>query len=138
MIHPSISSLVVGSALVALIFRLGILSGKHRDFSSNASSVSFFVCTILVIASFLTGFYSGAEGEIIKEHFFYARITLLFVLVSSLVVSLKYLRISSVRYELLTLFFILISTLLILLSSREGNHLSKKRLEQKLLGQSSQ
>jgi len=137
-IHPSISSLVVGSSLVALIFRLGVFSKKHRDFSSKASSVSFLICTILVIASFLTGFFSGVEGEIIKEHYFLARITLFLVLVSSLVVGLKFLGVSSFRYEILALILTFSSFVLIVLSGQKGNELAKTRLEQKLTGLSSQ
>lgn len=138
MIHPSISSLVVGSALVALLFKVGIVSKKHREFCSKASSVSFLVCVVLVIASFLSGFFSGVEGEIIKDHFFIARITLFFVLVSSLVVGLRFLGISSLRYELLSLLFIASSFVLIVLSGREGNKLAKTRIEQKLTERSSQ
>lgn len=138
MIHPSISSLVVGSALVALVFRLGVFSSKHREFSSKASSVAFLICVILVIASFLTGFFSGVEGELIKEHYFFARITLFFVLISSIVVGLKFLGVCGLRYELLALLFIIGSFVLIAVSGREGSKLAKIRVEQKLIGQSSQ
>lgn len=138
MIHPSISSLVVGSALVALLFKVGVVSKSHREFYSNASSASFLVCVVLVIASFLSGFFSGVEGEIIKDHYFIARITLFFVLVSSLVVGLRFLGISSLRYELLSFLFIASSFVLIVLSGREGSKLAKTRIEQKLTEQSSQ
>ena len=137
MIHPSISSLVVGSALVPLIFKFGVFSKQHRSFASKASAVSFFICTILVVISFLTGFFSGVEGEIIKDHFFYARISLFTVLITSLIVGLRFLGVSSYKYELLSFLFILSSFVLIALSSREGNELAKTRIEQRLIEQSS-
>lgn len=120
------------------MFRLGIFSKKHREFSSKASSVAFLLCTILVIASFLSGFFSGVEGEIIKDHFFYARVSLFVVLITSLIVGLRFIGVSSFKYELLVLFSILSSTVLIALSSQKGNELAKTRIEQKLIEQSSQ